>query len=171
MSQYSTNTTLEYDDINTFLLKKAADSLTEDANNKHNMINVVNAMQTFNSEFTKKFYEVLNRETKPVVVMRDYSQKSLPMEVSTHYRVYDTFDSNDGYVSNPINKVNYEKEPIINNALVRQCKLTSDFMKAKGFTYRVKSAEITHSPTHFDLFTGDLEHPASTMFSCVFERQ
>jgi hypothetical protein len=161
----------KYDDVNTFLLKKTADSLAEDANNKRSMINVVNAMQTFNTKFTKQFYEAINRETKPMVVTSEYSHDSLPREVSTYYRVYDTFDSNDGYVSNHINKENYEKEPIINNALVRQCKLTADFMQSKGFMYRYKSAEITHSPTHFDLFTGDLEHPASTTFKCIFERQ
>ncbi len=161
----------KYDDVNTFLLKKAADSLAEDANNKRSMINVVNAMQTFNTKFTKQFYEAINRETKPMVVTSEYSHDSLPREVSTYYRVYDTFDSNDGYVSNHINKENYEKEPIINNALVRQCKLTADFMQSKGFKYNLTSTEITHSPTHFDLFTGDLEHPASTTFKCVFERQ
>ena len=163
-SQEQDNYTDIHIDIHTFMVQQELNSAKSNINHVTAKLEAVTEIRGLNSKFINGFYAELDSLAKS-------SPGKLPSEIHVRHAIYDTFDTNNRYISNPVNKVSCESEPIIQDVVNYQCKLTADFIQARGFPYKLSDSKISTIPIHYDLFTGDLTHPARTAFKCVFNLQ
>lgn len=155
--------THNFTDIHTFLLQQELNNAKSNINHVKEKLEAVRELQGLNTIFANNFYNELTSETKTAA--------KLPTEIQTRHTIYDTFDTNNRYISNPVNKVSCESEPIILDVVKHQCKLTAEFIQSHGFPYKLTDSKINTEPIHYELFSGDLTHPARTTFKCVFSLQ